>query len=364
MKNTFFWSTDQVSGSLNVMLETLSEEYPLSADNGSIELCFKHVKDSGYSITFDGDTALIEYSTLATAARAVSSAMTGLAGEGDACFETLGIMLDCSRNAVMKVEHFKKWLRRLALMGYNMAMLYTEDTFQLSDTPGFGYQLGAYSLEEIQEVDAYAEKLGIEMIGCVQTLGHLHQILKWNTMQDVRDTPSVIMVEEAETMKLIDKILDFWSRGLKSRRIHIGMDETHDLGRGKYLDKKGYKRGFDLFNGHLQQVNQMCHDRGLKPMIWSDMYFRMGSPQQDYYDLKTEIPEDVKAAIPDNVKLVYWDYYHTDVDFYEKMIELHKDLGHVPLMGSGYGLGRRCGMIMKEPGQPLLHVSKLAVKPA
>ena len=46
-------------------------------------------------------------------------------------FTTLGIMLDCSRNAVMKVDHLKVWLRRLALLGYNQVMLYTEDTYEL-----------------------------------------------------------------------------------------------------------------------------------------------------------------------------------------------------------------------------------------
>ena len=41
-------------------------------------------------------------------------------------FETLGVMIDCSRNAVLSVENAKRLLRVLALMGYNMVQLYTE----------------------------------------------------------------------------------------------------------------------------------------------------------------------------------------------------------------------------------------------
>ena len=62
----------------------------------------------------------------------------------------------------MTVDHFKRWLRRLSLMGYNMAMLYTEDTYKLPDEPYFGYLRGAYTMEEIKKLDAYAAKLGIE----------------------------------------------------------------------------------------------------------------------------------------------------------------------------------------------------------
>ena len=39
-----------------------------------------------------------------------------------------GTMLDCSRNAVMTVESVKHWIDLTADLGYNMLMLYTEDT--------------------------------------------------------------------------------------------------------------------------------------------------------------------------------------------------------------------------------------------
>jgi len=33
--------------------------------------------------------------------------------------------------------------------------------------------------------------------------------------------------------------------------------------------------------------------------------------------------------------LVYWDYYHLDTEFYDRMIAVHRDLGHDPVMASG-----------------------------
>ena len=70
-------------------------------------------------------------------------------------------------------------------------------------------------------------------------------------------------------------------------------------------------------------------------MIWSDMYFAMGSPTHNYYDLAGVIPPDVVAAIPQEVQLVYWDYYHAEVAFYRDWIGRHRAMGREPVMASG-----------------------------
>ena len=279
---------------------------------------------------------LVEYNSIAAAARGIGSALGKIECDESTPFKTLGIMLDVSRNMVMRIDHLKMWLRRLALSGYNMVMLYTEDVYELPDEPFFGYMRGAYTLDEIRELDVYASRLGIELVGCIQTLGHLEQILKWDgAYNKVKDTASVLMADEPETYKLIEKMIRFWSEALTSRRIHIGMDETHDLGRGRFLDVHGYESGFELFNRHLGKVNAICKEAGLSPMIWSDMYFRLSNPDQDYYDLEHAVPEAVQKKIPQNVQLVYWDYYHQDAAMYEKMIQRHRDIGFDPVMGSG-----------------------------
>ena len=319
------------------LVRTLEEEYPISDSGRGLKVSFKRVAGDGIvsNVIRSRGAVTIEYNSVAGAARGIGSALSRLETQESTPFKTLGIMLDVSRNMVMKIEHLKEWMRRLALCGYNMVMLYTEDTYELEDYPKFGYMRGAYSIEEIQELDSYASKLGIELVGCIQTLGHLEQINHYVEFSPSRDTRSVLMVDAPETEKLIDSMIKFWSEALSSRRIHIGMDETHDLGRGRFMDHKGYERSFDIFNRHLAKVRDICKKHGMEPMIWSDMFFRMSNPQQNYYDFVSPIPEDVKAAIPRDVQLVYWDYYHTDEESYSKMIQRHRDLGFEPVMGSG-----------------------------
>ncbi len=332
------WRRSETPEELLELLETLGEEYPMVEGGRGVKLKFRRIQsaETVSNVIRSKGEALIEYSSISAASRGIGSVLSGLQGRESTPFKTLGIMLDVSRNMVMKVDHLKRWLRRLALSGYNLTMLYTEDIYQLPSEPFFGYMRGGYSLEEIKAIDLYAKRLGIELVGCIQTLGHLEQILRWRgAYGQIRDTASVLIVDEVATYKLIDKMIAFWSEALSSRRIHVGMDETHDLGRGKFIDQNGFEAPFELFNRHLGKVNSLCQKHGMAPQIWSDMYFRLSNPKQEYYDFTSEIPKSVQKHIPKNVQLVYWDYYHEDRESYEKMINRHRQIGFEPVMASG-----------------------------
>lgn len=330
------WDCHETSADVNALLRALGEEYPVSENGFGSKICFREVSGrETLRVVRNDDAMTIEYGSLQAAARGIGYALAGMEADEKIVFKTFGILLDCSRNGIITVAHFKHWLRRLALMGYNMAMLYTKDAYQLPGETYFGYMRGAYSLEEIREIDGYAARLGVEMVASIQALGHLEPILRWPAYNDVKDTDNVLLVDEDKSYVLLEKMLKFWSDALGTRRIHLGMDETHDLGRGRFMDKFGYERGFDIYNRHLARVCGICDKFNLKPMIWSDMYFRLGNKNLSYYDPETVIPEDVKDAIDKRAELVYWDYYHRDEEFYSDYIRRHRELDKEPIMASG-----------------------------
>ena len=74
----------------------------------------------------------------------------------------IGVMLDMSRNGVMRPERLKRFIDLLSAMGYTYLQLYTEDTYEVEGQPYFGYMRGAYTAEELKEVDAYAAGKGID----------------------------------------------------------------------------------------------------------------------------------------------------------------------------------------------------------
>ena len=331
------WHKENTPDDIRELLLTLEEEYPVSCNGRGLNLEFRKVEEkcTVSNVIRERGKVIIEYTSVAACARGIGSALAKLDGCCSTSLSTLGIMIDVSRNMVMKVEYLKKYFRKLALNGYNMVMLYCEDTYELEDTPLFGYMRGAYTAEEIKELDSYAKKLGIEVIGCIQTLGHMEQYLKWKEpVKNIRDTEKVLLTNCDETFDLIDQMIKFWSENLSSRRIHIGMDEAHDLGRGQYMDKFGANKAIDLFSSHLIKVNEICQKYNLKPMIWSDMYFRLSNTEQQYYDLTSPIPQDAIKSIPKDVQLVYWDYYHYEPEFYMDMIDRHCEISTLPIVAS------------------------------
>jgi len=252
----------------------------------------------------------------------------------DPQFDMSGVMLDASRNAVPTVAEVEKLLQKMAVMGLDTLMLYTEDTYEVKEHPYFGYMRGRYTFEELKACDEYAEKLGIEMIPCIQSLGHLREALKWNYAAAFKDTDDILLVDKPETYEFLENCIKAASEPFRTKRIHIGMDETFQLGLGKYLEQNGYENHIDLMNRHLQKVVAMTEKLGLKPMIWSDMYFPLFAENSQYKDENGKIREEIIAAIPD-VEFVYWNYYRKEQEVYEKDFHNHKLLGRAPIFAGG-----------------------------
>jgi hypothetical protein len=234
----------------------------------------------------------------------------------------------------MTVEAMKRYVKVMASLGFNALLLYMEDTYEIPEYPRFGYARGRYTQAELREIDAFADGLGIEIIPCIQTLGHMAQYLRWNEAADVRDTEGVLLCGEEKTYHLIDAMLCAMRGAFKSCRIHIGMDETFDLGLGVYLQRNGYQNRFDVMTVHLKRVLGLCEKYGFTPMMWSDMFFRLYSDTGAGFEPNAQLPAEKRALIPD-VELVYWDYYRTDGAAYEAIMNAHKKMGKKTLFAGG-----------------------------
>lgn len=239
-------------------------------------------------------------------------------------FKLDGVMLDCSRNGVMKLEVVKKFIRYMAIMGLDTLMLYTEDTYEIPEYPYFGYMRGRYSCDELKEMDDYAYSYGIELIPCIQTLAHLEGALRWSCFNEVKDCNNILLCGEEKTYTLIEAMIRTCRNCFRTKRIHVGMDEAHMMGLGKYLDRNGYERRDVIFCRHLQRVTEICTRYDFKPMIWSDMFFRLAFNGSYYPEEGVSFDPKVVDLVPSDVELVYWDYYHEEQSYYDRYIAQHK----------------------------------------
>jgi len=240
-------------------------------------------------------------------------------------FKRFGTMVDMSRNAVMNVGALKRWIDICASIGYNALYLYTEDTYEVQNNPCFGYMRGRYSEAEMKEIDDYGYEHGIEVIPCIQTLAHMNCIVRWPEYAKHKDIDDIMLAEDDFIYQLIDDMFATLTRCFRTRKINIGMDEAHNIGRGKYLDEHGNCDRTEIFLKHLNKVSDIAKKYDLTVGIWSDMFFRLATGG-DYYVSDAGIDTSVSSKIPENVDLVYWDYYSTDKKRYDSMMKAHSQL--------------------------------------
>ena len=70
------------------------------------------------------------------------------------------------------------------------------------------------------------------------------------------------MVGEDKTYEFVEKMFASISASVKSRTIHIGLDEAWDVGLGNYLRKNGYRDRKELILEHLNRVSKIAEKYG------------------------------------------------------------------------------------------------------
>ena len=193
---------------------------------------------------------------------------------------------------------------------------------------------GRYTENELREFDEYAYEYGIEAIPCIECYSHMRTYLLWSEAAELKDTASVLLAREEKTFNFVEEMIRTISGCFRSKRIHIGMDEAWDMGRGKFLDRHGYVPRFRIFNEFMERLIGITDKLGLKPMMWSDMYFRVCSENNMYYDPNIVIPEKVSRKIPQGVELIFW-HYGENFGCDNALLEKHKKLGREVIFSGG-----------------------------
>ncbi len=294
------------------------------------------LRENGLKITVKNGNVCVEYASVRDIARAglilkANGIDSDYEIEEQCAFDDICLMVDCSRNAVKNIQTVKKLIRNLAMIGYTSLMLYTEDTYEVENEPVFGYLRGRYTKAEMQELNAYANEWGIELIPCIQTLAHLNQLTRYKyTHFKCFDCADILLVGEERTYELIENMFKTLSACYTSKRIHIGMDEAWLLGRGNYLNKNGLVPRFEILCSHLQKICEIAKRYGKQPMIWSDMFWRIAYADKSCRDEngKVVIPQGILEKIPKEVTLCHWDYHYVKADEYRKLLEIHKQFGN------------------------------------
>lgn len=333
----------QLTGQQDVLsrgLELLLHSKGHQTGDGGLSILPEPHDEKTLTVSRNGSSVTIRYCQTAHFFRGVGLLLQHLDNPTFSCKETVwldenGVMLDCSRNAVYRPAFVRKYLEVMAFSGMNTLYLYLEDTYEIPEYPYFGQMRGRYSQKDLKDIVAFAGLFGIEVVPCIQTLAHMRTFLRWPDSSRLRDTDNILLAEDPETYRLIRAMLRSLRQCFSTRRIHLGMDEAEGLGTGRYFLKNGWENPILILQRHLTHVMEYCREFDFEPMIWSDMYFKLAGNSENYYDLPEDYQWKEEEKAPEDLTLVYWDYYSHKETVYRKMVHLHQGLASRLIFAGG-----------------------------
>ena len=130
---------DKCPESIRSIALELQQELQINGEKGNVVLSAVERKEPGFELEIKDAVAELRYGSIPALCRGILTLYsvkedTYHCEESPFCKE-LGYMIDCSRNAVIRLEQLKKMIRVLALMGYTYVGLYMEDTISVKEEP-------------------------------------------------------------------------------------------------------------------------------------------------------------------------------------------------------------------------------------
>lgn len=171
-----------------------------------------------------------------------------------------------------KKSYVKSFIKDLARYKINILVWEWEDKFAYPSHPEIGAP-GAFTMEEMQEITRYARQYHIQIVPLVQGLGHASYILKWPQHAPLREIAAsnweFCPLKEG-TYKLL---FDLWDDAIRatpgSEYIHIGSDETYELGSCEQCREKAKEIGKSgLYQLFVNRAAQHLQKEGREVMVW------------------------------------------------------------------------------------------------
>jgi len=198
---------------------------------------------------------------------------------------------DLSRGPVPTLEYQKRQIRTLAAYKINIYSPYFEHTLAYASNPLPAPPGGAISKDQAEELVRYARQFHVTVIPQQEAFGHLHHVLTYERYADLAETPhgSVLAPGKTGSTELIRQWFAEVTTMFPSLFIHIGADETDDLGMGQtqpLVKERGLGNVYIDFLKEIHHTLQPFHKRLL---FWGDV--AMNSPE-----LVKSLPRDMVAV--------------------------------------------------------------------
>jgi hexosaminidase len=209
-----------------------------------------------------------------------------------------GLDDDLSRGPITTLEFQKRLIRTLAAYKINLYSPYFEHTQQYASNPLMSPP-GSVTADEAEQLVAYARPYHITIVPEQEAFGHLHHNLTWEQYQPLAETPhgEVLAPGQPGSLTLIKQMFTELAAVYPGPFLHIGADETVDLGLGQTkadVDSKGLA---PVYLDFLERIDTALEPLHRRLLFWGDI-------AQDAPDLLKTVPQSFK----DSTIAIAWVY--------------------------------------------------------
>jgi hexosaminidase len=209
-----------------------------------------------------------------------------------------GLDDDMSRGPITTLEFEKRMIRTIAAYKVNLYSPYFEHTQQYVSNPLMAPP-GSITAEEAIELVAYAKLYHITIIPEQEAFGHLHNSMTWEQYQPLVETShgAVLAPGQPGSVALITQMFTELAALYPGPFLHIGADETVDLGLGQTKGEVDSRGLAPVYLDFLQRIVTALKPQNRKILFWGDI-------AQDAPDLLKGLPQSFK----DSTIAVAWVY--------------------------------------------------------
>jgi hypothetical protein len=195
----------------------------------------------------------------------------------------------------------------------NVYSPYFENTFAFASNPLPALPGGAMTRADAEELVRYASQYHVTIIPEQEAFGHLHRVLMYDTYSQLAETPhgSVLAPGQPGSQELIRQWFTEMASIFPGPFLHIGADETFELGRGQTKERVTQQGLGAVYVDFLKQIHAELTPLHRKLLFWGDI--AMDSPQ-----LVKTLPKDMIA--------VAWEY-NPNPNGYDKWLLPYVDAG-------------------------------------
>ena len=217
-----------------------------------------------------------------------------------------GVDDDLSRGPFPTLAFQKHQIRVFAAFKINIYSPYFEHTLLYPDQPLAAPPGSALTPAEVADLVAYARQYHVTIIPEQEAFGHLHHVLKYELYEDDAETPHghVLAPGQPGSLPLIKDWFTQIAEEFPSPFIHIGADETFELGLGRTHDAVEQQGYGPVYINFLKQIHDELAPLNRRLLFWGDI---------------GDANPDAVPGLPKDMIAVPWNYWKTNG--FDSMIE-------------------------------------------